>query len=423
MRVTPFRALRYDPSVAGPDVETSAPAYDELDRFRYAAHRTSNPYTVLELITEGQRGAYDTARSTLDRWQRTGVVRADPRPALYLYEEHELRHGVPSVQRGVVGALDLADLDDGQLRLHEHVDGRRAEQRAQRLAAVPLDLTPVVAVHMGGAGPGLATAVADAHRQAPIVAFTDEVGIDHRVWRIDDVDLVGDVCAAYRGISAVLADGHHRVEAARRVRDRHVRAGTVGWGWAQTMVWLVDAEDAGPELRAVHREVATAVPRDADGAPRLAGFRALPWAGGEAGLPQAVADAPGLAYGLITNADAWILRADDSAALRAATAQDTGALLADLDAQVLASVVLPMLGDPPVQAVFDVARAAADLRRAGRGSLFVLQPPSASQVMAIASAGERMPAKTTWFRPKPRAGLIMRRLDVDDGSMPAVTLR
>ena len=46
-------------------------------------------------------------------------------------------------------------------------------------------------------------------------------------------------------------------------------------------------------------------------------------------------------------------------------------------------------------------------------ALVLLSPPTVQQVLEVARSGLRMPAKTTWFWPKPRAGLVMRRLDTE----------
>ena len=230
--IAPFRGLTYDPDVAGPIAETSAAPYDALDRYDFARHREANPYTVVQLITPDADAGFASARRGLDRWLRTGVLREDPEEALYLYEEHELRQGVPHVQRGWVATVELDDVGEGLL-LHESVDADRAAQRARRLREVPLDLTPVVAVHPDVAA--LDPLVDAARAQPPVIAFTDEGSIDHRVWRVTDPALVAAVVAAFRGVTAVLADGHHRVAAARALRGRGDPAGE------RTLVWLVPA--------------------------------------------------------------------------------------------------------------------------------------------------------------------------------------
>ncbi|CAN5364148.1 DUF1015 domain-containing protein [soil metagenome] len=415
MRVRPFRGLRYDPVVAGPHRETSAPPYDDLDPIRYAGHRTSNPYTVLELLTgeSGGRAGHSGARATLDRWQRTGVLRTDDPPGLYLYEEHEVRDGVPATQRGILAAVDLADVDEGRLLLHEHVDDDRARRRAQRLTEVPLDITPVVAVHLGGTGAELRPALDDVSSSPPMVTFTDESAVEHRLWHIADPAAVDRLCAAYDPVTAVLADGHHRVAAARQVRDTLRAAGHAVGGWGATTAWLVDADDDGPELRAVHRLVDARLPSLADGTPLAPGFNAVSWEGSTTDLERYVAASPTLAFGVVTAGGRWALEADDPAAVYAAAASTAGPLLAGLDAQVLASLVLPSLGTPATHAAPDAGLAARALHEAADRTLILLRPPTPQQVLDIALAGERMPAKTTWYRPKPRAGLVMRRLDAD----------
>ncbi|WP_370324959.1 DUF1015 family protein [Euzebya sp.] len=405
MRLLPFRALRYDSAVAGPPEETSAPPYDAFDPLQYLQHRTANPYTVLELQAgeaDGGPGGFQAARATLARWRRTGVLVEDAQPALYLYEEHELRRGVPTVQRGIVGAVDLTEIERGRLLLHEHVDDARTALRAERMRQVPVDLTPVVALHMAPGVPDLGATTAG---RPPVAAFTDEANVDHRLWRIDEPALVSSITAAHADVTAVLADGHHRVAAARQL------AAEAGARWGRVTVWLVDARAHGPELRAVHRLVPGTPPTGPDGTPRIPGFRALAWRDGVVELERAIGEMPGVAFGVVTPDGRWVLRADDPRRLRTSAAPDQPSLQ-QLDAQVAATHVLPLIApETAARAVFDAGEAADEVARSSAATLLLLAPPTAQQVLDVAASGLRMPAKTTWFRPKPRAGLVMRALD------------
>jgi uncharacterized protein (DUF1015 family) len=42
------------------------------------------------------------------------------------------------------------------------------------------------------------------------------------------------------------------------------------------------------------------------------------------------------------------------------------------------------------------------------GALFVLRPPTLEQLIEVADRGEVMPPKTTYFDPKPFAGIFLR---------------
>ncbi len=414
MRLAAFGALRYDPDVAGPPQETSAPPYDVFDVLSYTHHRTTNPYTVLELIAGDSTpgvDSFDMSRATLDRWERTGVLRQDQVPALYLYEQHELRHGVPRLQRGIVATIDLADVDDGHLLLHEDVDAARARRRADRMRRVPIDLTPVVAVHVGGTTPAVTERVERARRRPPVVAFTDELNIDHRIWAMTDPADIAVVTEAFAPVVGVLADGHHRVAAARTIRDDLRAADEEPGRWGCLTVMVVDAQAHGPELRAVHRLVPGVPPMDVDGIPHLSGFTALPWGQGVQAMAAALGEMPGLMVGLVSPEGSWMLRAVDEADMRRRAAPMDPTLQA-LDAQVATTLVAPQISpNAGPEPVFDLDDAVRRVTTGTHASVLVLRPPSAAQVLEVAAAGSRMPAKTTWFRPKPRAGLLMRRLD------------
>jgi uncharacterized protein (DUF1015 family) len=59
----------------------------------------------------------------------------------------------------------------------------------------------------------------------------------------------------------------------------------------------------------------------------------------------------------------------------------------------------------------DATTAAAEAAAGAADALFLLRPVSAERVFDVAAAGDTMPAKTTWFRPKPRTGLLLRPLE------------
>ncbi len=397
----PFRALRYDPDVAGSPVSTSAPAYDDLERFAYARHRTASPYTVLELLAAG-RGVdgYRGAGAAFERWRRTGVLVTDDVPAYYLYEEHELRHGVPAVQRGVLAAVRVGDPD---LLAHEDTDPARVAERVERLRAVPADLSPVFGVWTA-APRELPELLARPAGTSPILALTDEAGVDHRIWALRDPRRVTALRAVLSGVRAVIADGHHRYAAARALRGRHP-------GGHRTLAYLVDANHDGPQLLAVHRLVEP-LPVDVEAA-LSADFEVRPSPGGPAELQVRLHRCPGKAYGLwLPGSHGLLLAARDEAALAARMPRDRSAVWRGLETAILEHAILPALHAAVVGYRSDATSAAAEVDAGAAAGLFLLRGVPTETVVACAEAGDPMPAKTTWFRPKPRAGLVLRALDV-----------
>jgi uncharacterized protein (DUF1015 family) len=52
------------------------------------------------------------------------------------------------------------------------------------------------------------------------------------------------------------------------------------------------------------------------------------------------------------------------------------------------------------------------VRQGDTAAAFFLNPTPIDGVLAVADAGDRMPEKSTYFYPKPPAGLVMRALDL-----------
>ena len=392
----PFRALCYDPDVAGDPLSTSAPAYDELEVFTYARHRTASPYTVLELLAPSRPGGdYSWSSEVLRRWLRTDVLRADPEPAYYLYEEHELRAGVPAVQRGILAAVAV---DDPAVLTHEEVDPARVADRVARLRAVPVDLAPVFGVYPRGPAQ-LQALLRRPPRTPPVLGLTDELGIDHRVWRIDAPDDVTTIRAGLAQTDIVIADGHHRFAAAQA-------AG--GGEDHRTLMYLVDGHEHGPQILPVHRVLRSAAQRLLS--LQLPALRAVQAPDDAEGLVEQLRATPARAWGVRAGRRSLVLEVADEAALQAELPAGRAPAWRALDTAVFEHAVLPRLGGAEVSYRTDLADALADVDRSSDDALVVFRPVDIDAVYACAIAREPMPAKTTWFRPKPRAGLVMRSL-------------
>ena len=418
MKLRAFRALRYVAASAGPPSETSAPPYSDPDPFDHASHRTSNPYTVLELLTTDPAvttaGRYATARATLERWSRTGVLAEDDDAGLVVYEQRDGAMG--HVQRGLVGLVALADVDEGRLLLHEDVDGARARARANRLRHVPVDLTPVVAVHLGAPDVVFET-LESVCAGRPDIDFTDEQDVVHRLWRITDQDLIEALVHGLADVTAVLADGHHRLAAASRLaRD----LGDAPSGAGHTLAMVLDATHEGPRLRAVHRLVRWTREDLPDRLAEMDGVSVERWSGSASDL-AAELERPGpRRFGVVTTSGTWLVELHNGTGEPLLVDLGIPDVLRQLDMVVLREVLFPVMGvvDDRAIAEVDAAVTALTAPAATDGTvppdaLVLLSPPTVQQVLEVARSGLRMPAKTTWFWPKPRAGLVMRRLDTE----------
>jgi uncharacterized protein (DUF1015 family) len=426
--LSPFRALRYDPALAGALSALTSPPYDVLSGDGVLALEALSEHNVVRLIlprdsVEGGQDRYTRAAQTLRSWRAEGVLRPDHEPALYVYEQ-----ATPDghVQRGLLGALALSPPEDSIVLPHENTMAGPVSDRLALYTAVDADLEPILLVYDGGGVASRAVAsvegpvgTGDTGPQPPAPRLlVDAVladGLRHRLWAITDAGTLAAVAEDLHPRRALIADGHHRYATyLRRQAARHA-AGDGAGPWDAGLCLLVDATTFGPQVHPIHRVVpGVAAGELAERSTPGAAVRRL-----EGGLADALgalgeAGARGPAF-LLASGDAselHLVTEPDPAQLAAAVPAERSAAWAALDVSVLhAYLVAELWGLPDdvehVGYEHDVEGALAAAGRTG-GTAVLLNPTPVEAVASVAGAGERMPRKSTLFTPKPSTGLVIR---------------
>ena len=415
--LAPFRGLRY----AAPDVDRFiddgfdvarllAPPYDIPDAAQARRLQRSDPHNAARVTLpfelsrqDAAAHRYDGAAELLRSWITDGHLALDPEPALYVYEQL-----TPDgrLQRGLVGALGLPEEDTtpSAVRPHEDVAEPPVRDRYLLMGAARANLEPIFLVYRGqGGAASLATETAPT-QGAPLIATRTSDGCRHRLWAITDPDVHRRVADDLAERSALIADGHHRYAAYRRLRAEHPDP---AWGYGLAL--LVDSDTHPPRLGAIHRVL-----------PGLDTTQAL-----NAARDVAVVET-------LPRFDPTTLTSLDSPALLLADSDGTTHLVHDFDERVLSrampdrspqwrhlataalhQVLMPLWDYPEdrVRMVHDDPAEALAAARAAPGTAVIVPPMRVEQVYTIADRGELTPRKSTSFGPKPRTGLVMRVLD------------
>ena len=444
--IIPFRALRYNPRFVPDLQQVVAPPYDVISpeaQERYYARHPSNVVRLILAKDEANisgRDRYACAAQTFADWRREGILRRDPVPAVYLYEQEFSLGDAPRLRRrGVLALVRLHDYAEGVIFPHERTFARYKDDRLQLMRACPANLEAILGF-VPGPNPAVA-AVLDRHVEiSPAVGVVDEDGIGHRLWLVQEPEEMAALQAALRDQPVFIADGHHRYETALNFRnERQAHEGTAGKaapGRLDSFVLmnLVPADDPALVILPTHRiirrppacvgEVLTAAlarhfritshPVDA-GNP-------LP------GLGLALADlarrgAAGIACAVYAGGGAvLVLELTDPAITEALLAEGRAPAFARLDVAVLHRLLVEgilgvpstMQADDSIYYTRDASQALAEVA-AGKASVALfLNPPRVDQVQAVAMAGERMPQKSTYFYPKVLSGLVINPLDTSD---------
>ena len=408
LSLAPFRATRFTTGADSLGRQLSPP-YDVISDADRAALVEASPTNVVRLILPEQEEAalgngdrYAGAKALLQDWVDSGVLAVDEESALFVYE---MSAPDGSVTRGLLGAVELRDPDEGVILPHENTMAGPVSDRLALMSATEANLEPIYLVYDGGGA--ASELVASVSGQDPTSTATTPDGIRHRLWAVTDADAHAAVAADLAGRRALIADGHHRYATYRQLQaDHHGEPGP----WDRGLTLLVDTSSYGPQVHPIHRVVALGWDRILE----------LTEAAADISEPMSVTAAEkllgqteGFAVALAHEDEAVVVSRLSGEVIGQALGADAGTALGELDITILHRVLVErvwQLSDTVdnVGYAHSVSEALEQALHAGRTAVLVRATP-VQAVAAVAAAGERMPRKSTLFTPKPASGVVLRR--------------
>lgn len=394
--VRPFRALRPRDDLAA---KVIAPPYDVLTeaeargiaRERHSFVRITRSEVDLPEGTDAHSEvAYRKARENLDAFVADGWMQQDAEATYYLYGQTMGDH----TQIGVIAACSVEEYDRGDIAKHEFTRPDKEDDRTHHMDVLDHQVGLVFLTYRNT--PTLAFQLKTLSNREPAWRVTTEDGVEHALWPVPQ-DWVGRMRDAFAEVPRIyIADGHHRSAAASRI---HAQRGTERSAYFLAGLFPSDKLMVLPYNRVVH---------DLNGH-------------SEAGLMAAIRERFDVSEGPSEPAR----RGEISMYLgggwhRLVPREVPDDAVGRLDVAVLQHQVLqPLLGiDDPrrssritfVGGIHGPGRVQAltDEREAAVG--FVMYPTSLEQLFDVADAGEVMPPKSTWFEPKLREGVVVRKL-------------
>jgi uncharacterized protein (DUF1015 family) len=437
--IASFRGIRY--TARGPLSSLVSPPYDVISPGQRDELAARSAHNVVHLILEKPRpgdapGAdrYQRVAGRFGEWLAQGVLAKDPRPAVYPLEETFVApDGRQRVRHGLLAAVRLHDYRDGIILPHESTLAAPRMDRLELLRHVKANLSPVFGLYEDERNEARKALAGSLAADPVAIADTDD-GVFHRLWRAEDPAAIEAVQRILSDRQVLIADGHHRYEAALAYRDwldsREPGLPASG-GHRFVLMFLCSMSDPGMIIYPTHRLLSGL--RDFSAAGLVARLERLfqvetlaediRWPSGRAWAVSKLGEHLGksTAFLMVTAGDqrARILTLRDDAELAVAELPKNENLRA-LDVTVLHGVVLQgLLGLSPASQerqenlhyVKDSGEAVARTLSGECQVAFLLNPTPMWQVQAVAEAGEVMPQKSTWFHPKIPSGLVMREVD------------
>jgi uncharacterized protein (DUF1015 family) len=421
--IKPFKGLRYSRS-AGNIKELCCPPYDIINETERQRLLDTNPYNIIRLEKPEQTpDGYKGAGQTLRNWVESGVLADDSQECIYAYEFSFVDNGVTRPVKGFVALVKVHDFSDGVVLPHEETLSKAKTDRFSLMTETGCNFSQIYSLYQDSANAGLAI-LDSVTKNAPNSEFTDDDNVTHRLWAVDDSDAIAKIVELMGDKKVYIADGHHRYETAIAFRDANT-----GGSSDFVPMFLVNMENPGLTVWPTHRIVRD-LP-DFDYAALIERSREY------FDITEGLSNTESLAgktnaFMLYYNGKYTLMVLKDKKIMDTILA-DKDESLRKLDVSVLHSLVLErLLGIDKAnmaaqinltytrdfnEAIESVDRGVAVNATGGSTAAsgvancsFLLNPTPISEISTVASTGQKMPQKSTYFYPKLTTGLVMNRI-------------
>lgn len=405
VKIRAFRAVRpkneYAKEVAALpyDVFSVAEAREEIRRHPKSFLQVDLPEATVEGEVEGSVNRI--GKQHFDRMEEEGLFYREEAPCLYVYELERDGHR----QRGLMCLASVDDYLDDKIKKHEKTRREKEENRVDHIDTLDAQTGPIFLTYRNQKA---IDALIDETTKKEPLAFTTDDDTTHRLWTIDDEDVIGEIVENFKSLDALyIADGHHRSASAVRVGEMRRKA--YGPGNDETpynyfMAIVYPAEEL--KVYDYNRVVA-----DLNG---LTLEEFLEKIGDNFSVEEEKTEVHPREkgeFGMYVDGKWYRLRYKG---------EPIDDVIECLDVSILQNFLLaPVLGigDPRSDKRIDFVggvRGLKELERRVKEDMtvaFSMFPTSLDDLMAVADAGKVMPPKSTWFEPKPRSGLFIHPLE------------
>lgn len=419
--IKPFRALRYT-AEAGDIAKLTCPPYDIIPSEQQAAFLEESPNNVIRLELPKGENPYEQAGETLRSWLNGNVLRQDTDPGLYIYEEEFEAYGQRKKVKGFICLVKLEEFSKGIILPHEETLSKAKEDRFNLMKATGCNFSQIYSLYMDE------THATNARLDAlstgkPRYEFSDGA-VTHRMWIVNDKEAIKAICGDFENRKLYIADGHHRYETALNYRNWKREQGTATGGEDYVMMMLVDMEHDGLVVFPTHRLIrglknfsAEKLLKACEGK-----FEVTP----QENTSKIESTLDGLyrqgkkAFAFYDGGDSWTLLVLKNANAMAEILPDKSEAYRNLDVSVLHSLILEQyLGIDKENMAKQINltytrsfdEAIESVKKGDSQCAFILNPTRVTEIRDVATAGEKMPQKSTYFYPKLITGLVMNKQD------------
>jgi uncharacterized protein (DUF1015 family) len=417
--IKPFKAVYYNSKKVKSISKVVSPPYDVISPDEQEELHNLSPYnfTHIDFSKDAPKddkisNKYTRAKKTYAQWLKKGILLQDEKPCIYFYRQDYKIMGQKHSRMGFISLMELEDEEETKVYPHENTHSKAIDDRLKLCESLKSHLSSIFVCY------------SDKHKKIekifnknvlvtqPIIDVEDNDKVHHKLWRLDDPELIKEVNGSLSGQHLFIADGHHRYKVAMEYRAKRLSrirkpSGQESFNYVMTYFTNMDSRDL--QIFPMHR-IVKGLPDNLD---FLEEFFRIDNVKKKEELLILLARAGRNehAFGLYTRDGIKLLRLKNRLLIEKFVKEGSKEYKS-LDAAILKSFVFDRVGIKSddilyTKSIDDVTGMVDDFQ-ADAG--FIMNPVTIAQLRSIALNGERMPPKTTYFYPKVLSGLTVYKM-------------
>ncbi len=441
--IKPFRGIVYNEENVSSLKDVTTPPYDVITKEEQERFYAESAHNVVRLIL-GRQGELDNsndnrytrAAAFFGDWLSAGVLTRDDDELIYLYQQdYKGADGTMKTRTGFIALARLEDFSSGKILPHEKTLAGPRSDRLKLMEACHSNFSQIFTLYSDKELTVNALLSNCSRGAAPDMEVTDDAGVTHRIFKIGDPDAIAKIVRIMKEKNLFIADGHHRYETALNFRNimRKRRDIPADSPYNYVMMYFSNMDDDGLVVFPTHRVLFNLQGYQMDFLKSEVGkyftVTTYPFSGNDEEsvtneFYSKLEEEGGSkhAFGMYCKGDDHysLLVLDDGGKVDGILPDDMDANLKSLDVTILHSVLIDHLlgvgtaaqeNQENLKYVKESGKAIRLVKDGDYQVAFILNPTKIEQVKAVASSGNKMPQKSTFFYPKLLTGLVINKLD------------
>lgn len=209
----PIKAWRYAHELEDQLEKLTAPLFDVVtSKQRELLYQ--NPLNSIHLSVPQGDQPHLEAKRLLDRWKAEGILVQDEVPSIYVYYQYFRLPGEQEerCRKGFIAQIKASDWAEGEILRHENTIESAVTDRIDLLRATEIQVSPTHGLYEDKNQE--LEIFLDEAIATPLYELEDYQGVREVLARITDPSLIQLFLKTLAPKKVILADGHHRLEAA-----------------------------------------------------------------------------------------------------------------------------------------------------------------------------------------------------------------